>query len=87
MKKLTIYFLIATTIFISNEGYGQEIDSSIINNLSSGQIAIAKDALKRLSKNDFSVKEKTDKLNNLINDFTEDKDKDFKLLKVKTSGD
>ena len=47
----------------------------------------AKDALKRLSKSDFSVKEKSDKLNKLIKDFTEDKDKDFKLLKVKTSGD
>ena len=47
----------------------------------------AKDALKRLSKSDFSVKEKSDKLNKLIKDFTENKDKDFKLLKVKTSGD
>ena len=47
----------------------------------------AKDALKRLSKSDFSVKERSDKLIKLIKDFTEDKDKDFKLLKVKTSGD
>ena len=45
MKKYIISFLIPFTIFISFNGYGQEIDSSIIQNLTSDQIAIAKDAI------------------------------------------
>ena len=45
MKKLVIYFLIPLTIFISTRGYGQEIDLSLIDNLSSSQIETAKKAL------------------------------------------
>lgn len=45
MKKLVISFLVPLAIFISPKGHGQEIDSSIIQNLSSEQIAIAKEAL------------------------------------------
>ena len=45
MKKYIIYFLIPFTIFISFNGYGQEIDSSIIQNLTSDQIAIAEDVI------------------------------------------
>ena len=45
MKKLVISFLASLIILISPDGYGQEIDSSIIENLSSEQIAVAKEAL------------------------------------------
>ena len=41
MKKYYLSFLIPFTIFISFNGYGQEIDASIIQNLTSEQIAIA----------------------------------------------
>jgi len=47
MKKLTTYFLISFTAFISSSVYGQEIDSSMVRNLSSDQIAMAKEALNR----------------------------------------
>ena len=60
MKNLMIHFLIATTILVSSKGYGQEIDSSIINNLSSDQIAIAQDALKS---NKIEVKTEQDSSN------------------------
>jgi protein involved in polysaccharide export with SLBB domain len=45
MKRLLTYILVSFTISISSKGYGQEIDSSIIQNLSSDQIAMAKEAL------------------------------------------
>jgi len=45
MKKLTKYFLVSFAVFIGSYVYGQEIDSSIIQNLSSDQIAIAKEVL------------------------------------------
>ena len=45
MKKLAISFLITLTVFISLHGYGQEINATMIQNLSSDQIAKAKKAL------------------------------------------
>ena len=45
MKKLFISLLLPFVLFISLKGYGQEIDISMIENLSSDQIAIAKEAL------------------------------------------
>ena len=46
MKKLVISFLITFTVFVSSNGYSQEVDVSMIQNLSSDQIAMAKEALK-----------------------------------------
>ncbi|MDA9212548.1 SLBB domain-containing protein [Gammaproteobacteria bacterium] len=45
MKKLVTSFLVPFAIFISSHGYSQEIDVSMIQNLSSDQIAMAKEAL------------------------------------------
>ena len=45
MKKLATSFLIPFVAFISFSGYGQEIDASMIQNLSPDQIAMAKEAL------------------------------------------
>ena len=47
MKKYINYFLIPFAIFISSSVYGQEIDSSIIQNLTSDQIAIAEEAFNK----------------------------------------
>ena len=46
MKKLVTSFLISFALFASPHGYGQEIDASMIKNLSSDQIAMAREALK-----------------------------------------
>lgn len=45
MKKHIISFLIPFAIFISSNGYGQEIDTSVIQNLTSEQIAVAAETL------------------------------------------
>jgi polysaccharide biosynthesis/export protein len=45
MKKLTISFLIFFTTFIGSNAYGQEIDATVIQNLTSDQIAKAKDII------------------------------------------
>lgn len=45
MKKLVMSFLLPYALLISANGYAQEIDTSIIENLSSDQIALAKDVL------------------------------------------
>jgi polysaccharide biosynthesis/export protein len=68
MKKLVISFLVPFTVFISSNGYSQEIDASMIQNLSSDQIAIAQEVLKNndltdLSEQDSSNKEETLKNN------------------------
>lgn len=48
MKKLLSSLLLITiTIFVSHNTYGQEIDTSVVQNLSSEQIALAKEALGR----------------------------------------
>ena len=62
MKKLVTSFLISFAVFISPHGYGQEIDASMIQNLSSDQIAMAQEALKSsdlttLTEQDASNKE------------------------------
>ena len=64
MKKLVTSFLISFAVFISPHGYGQEIDASMIQNLSSDQIAKAQEALKSndlttLTEQDSSNKEET----------------------------
>ena len=64
MKKLVTSFLIPFAIFISSHGYSQEIDVSMIQNLSSDQIAMAKEALNSndmtpLTEQDSSNKEET----------------------------
>ena len=46
MKKLVTSFLIPFAVFISSHGYSQEIDASMIQNLSSDQITMAQEALK-----------------------------------------
>lgn len=68
MKKLVTSFLISFAVFISPHGYGQEIDASMIQNLSSDQIAMAQEALKSndlttLTEQDASNKEETLKKN------------------------
>ena len=68
MKKLATSFLLPFSIFISSHGYSQEIDASMIQNLSSDQIDIAKEALKNndltnISEQDSSNKEETLKNN------------------------
>ena len=45
MKKLNLAFIVFFTAFIGSNVYSQEIDASIIQNLSSDQIAKAKEAL------------------------------------------
>ncbi len=47
----------------------------------------AHDALQRLSKGESVILEKSDKLGNLIKELTDDKDNDFKIIKVYTKGD
>jgi protein involved in polysaccharide export with SLBB domain len=69
MKKLVTSFLISFAVFISPHGYGQEIDASMIQNLSSDQIGMAQEALKSndlttLTEQDSSNKEETLKKNN-----------------------
>jgi protein involved in polysaccharide export with SLBB domain len=68
MKKLVTSFLISFAVFISPHGYGQEIDVSTIQNLSSDQIAMAQEALKSNdlttpTEQDSSNKEETLKKN------------------------
>ena len=68
MKKLVTSLLISFAVFISPQGYGQEIDASMIQNLSSDQIAMAQEALKSndlttLTEQDASNKEETLKKN------------------------
>ena len=47
----------------------------------------AHDALQRLSKGESVILEKSDKLGSLIKELTDDKDNDFKIIKVNTKGD
>ena len=68
MKKLVTSLLISFAVFISPHGYGQEIDVSMIQNLSSDQIAMAQEALNSndlttLTEQDSSNKEETLKNN------------------------
>jgi polysaccharide biosynthesis/export protein len=68
MKKLVTSFLISFAVFISPHGYGQEIDASMIKNLSSDQMVMAREALKSndtttLTEQDSSNKEETLKNN------------------------
>ena len=68
MKKLVTSLLISFAVFISPHGYGQEIDASMIQNLSSDQIAMAQEALNSndlttLTEQDSSNKEETLKNN------------------------
>jgi polysaccharide biosynthesis/export protein len=46
MKKLVMSLLIPSAVFISLHGYSQEIDTSMIQNLSSDQVAMVQEALK-----------------------------------------
>ena len=68
MKNLVTSFLVPFVVFISFHGYSQEIDASIIQNLSPEQIAKAQEALKSnnlvtQSEQDSSNKEETLKSN------------------------
>ena len=45
MKKFHISFLIALTLIISTYAYSQEVDTSILQNISSDEIALAKEVL------------------------------------------
>ena len=45
MKKFMHSFLISLVLILSAQAYSQEIDTSIIQNLSSDQIAIAQEVL------------------------------------------
>ena len=45
MKKLLTYILVTFSVVMSPKGHAQEIDASMIQNLSSDQIALAKEAL------------------------------------------
>ena len=47
MKKIALSFLVAFTIFMIPQGYGQEIDTSMIKDLSSDQIETVKKAIDR----------------------------------------
>ena len=68
MKKLFVFFLPLFLASISSYGYGQEIDTSAIQNISSDQIAMAKEALSKNNlidptEKDSSNKEETLKIN------------------------
>ena len=69
MKKY-IYFLIPFAIFISSNGYSQEIDSSIIQNLTSDQIAIAEKALNNNKLAALAEENSSNKEQTLIEDCT-----------------
>ena len=73
MKKLTISFLIPFAIFISSHGYSQEIDASIIQNLSSDQIAMAQEALKSNNLADPTEKDSSNKKETLNNNEEDEK--------------
>ncbi len=45
MKKIFLSFLLPLIVFASSKGYAQEIDASVIQNLSPDQIAMAQEAL------------------------------------------
>ena len=45
------------------------------------------DALERLSKSESVILEKSNKLENLIKELSDDKDDDFKIIKINTNGD
>ncbi len=45
------------------------------------------DALERLSKSDSLIAEKSNKLGSLIKELSDDKDDDFKIIKINTNGD
>ena len=62
MKKILISFLVPFTIFYSFQVSSQEIDASIIENLSSDQVAIAKEAL-NIDDLDLPIKEDTSSIN------------------------
>ena len=68
MNKLLTYILVPFTVFISSQVYAQEIDASVIQNLSSDQIAMAKEVLSvndlaSTAEEDSSNKEETLKIN------------------------
>ena len=44
-------------------------------------------SIQRLSKGESVILEKSDKLGSLIKELTDDKDNDFKIIKVNTKGD
>jgi len=46
MKKIALSLLISFGVFVSPQGYGQEIDVSMVQDLSSDQVDIVKEALK-----------------------------------------
>ena len=50
MKKIALFFLVAFTVFTIPQGYGQEIDTSMIQDLSSDQIETVKKAIDRTEK-------------------------------------
>jgi protein involved in polysaccharide export with SLBB domain len=69
MKKLLISALVPFTILVSFEGYGQVIDSSIIQNLSSEQIAMAREAISSNTiLEDEKKEEKKESLKNIEKD-------------------
>ena len=68
MNKLLTYILVPFTVLVSSQVYAQEIDASVLQNLSSDQIAMAKEALSvndlaSIAEEDSSNKEETLKIN------------------------
>ena len=61
MKKLVICFLIPFAIFISAKGYSQDVDLSLIENLSSDQIAMAQEAINNNSLTNVAEEDSSNK--------------------------
>ena len=73
MKKLVTSFLISFAVLISSHGYGQEIDASMIQNLSSDQIAMAREALKSNDLTTITEQNSSNKEETLKNDEEDEK--------------
>ena len=77
MKKLATSFLISFTAFICSYGYGQEIDTSVIQNLSSDQIALAKEALKSNNSPAQIEEDSSNKEQTLVNNDNDNDEKSY----------
>ena len=73
LKKAADYFYSAGTSSLLNKDFLKANNSH--------------DALERLSKSERQILEKSNKLGNLIKELTDDKDDNFKIIKVKSNGD
>ena len=78
MKKLTISLLASFTAFIGSYVYGQEVDVSLIQDLSADQIAMAKEALD--SDNIKTLEEDSSNKEETLNNNKENEEEDEKSI-------